>query len=105
MIRWVCIFDDAPEMRAIRSTGQVSHQTYLAQNADKILRAGTLTPHHGGSPTGALWILNVASREHAVSLIENDPCFEPLHRSYRLYEWIWPLKYPADVASDGLLQP
>lgn len=105
MIRWVCIFDDAPEMRTIRSTRQVSHETCLAQNAENILHAGTLTPHHGGSPTGALRILNVASRENAVRLIEDDPCFEPLHRSYRLFEWARPLKHPADVASDGLLRP
>jgi uncharacterized protein len=96
MARWVCIFDDAPEMLAVREARRVSHHTYLSQNADKIVRAGALCSD-GGAPTGALWVLDVAGREEAVRLIERDPYFESQHRSFCLFEWKWALNYSAEI--------
>ena len=96
MMRWVCIFDDAPEMLAVRSERSASHHDFLSRNADKILRAGALCPN-GGPPIGGLWLLNVASRDEAVRLIESDPYYQPEHRSYRLFEWKWALSYAADI--------
>jgi uncharacterized protein YciI len=97
MARWVCIFDDASAMLAVRAERRASHHNYLSQNAEKILRAGALCQDGGGPPTGSLWLLNVASREEAVRLIELDPYFEPQHRSYRLFEWKWALSYSVEL--------
>jgi uncharacterized protein YciI len=98
MARWVCVFEDAPEMLSIRSERRLSHHAYLSQNAGTILRAGALCPDGDGPPTGALWLLDVERREEAIRLIEQDPYYEPQHRSYRLFEWRWALSYPVDVA-------
>jgi len=97
MGRWVCVFDDAPEMLKVRAQRRTSHHAFLSENADRILRAGALCPDGGGAPTGGLWLLEVASREEAVRLIERDPYYEPQHRTYRLFEWKWALSYPVDV--------
>lgn len=97
MARWVCLFDDTPEMLAVRAERRTSHHAFLAENAGRILRAGALCPDGDGPPTGGLWVLNVASREEAVGLIERDPYFLPQLRSYRLFEWKWALDYPADL--------
>jgi uncharacterized protein YciI len=97
MKRWVCIFDDTPQMLAIRSDRRASHHAFLTENADKILRAGSLCPNGDDPPIGGLWILNVAGRDEAAALIERDPYYVPQHRTYRLFEWKWALNYPVDI--------
>ncbi len=97
MGRWVCLFDDAPEMLEVRAARRISHHTFLSKNADKILQAGALCPVSNDPPTGALWVLDVSSREEAVGLIESDPYYQPQHRSYRLFEWKWALNYSPDI--------
>jgi uncharacterized protein len=94
MARWICVFDDAPEMLAIRAERGSRHLSFLKENADKILRAGALCPG-GGPPAGGLWVLNVASEAEAIALIEQDPYYAPQCRTYRLFEWKWALDYPA----------
>jgi uncharacterized protein len=94
MPRFVCVFDDAPTMIAIRGRLRAQHHAFLRAHADKITRAGALCPSSSSPPTGALWLLDVATRDEAVALIELDPYFHPEHRRYRLFEWKWALDYP-----------
>jgi uncharacterized protein YciI len=94
MARWVCVFDDTPEMLAIRAERRSGHLRFLKQNADQILRAGPLSLNEDAPPAGGLWVLNVASRNEAVLLIEQDPYYQPQYRTYRLFEWKWALDYP-----------
>lgn len=94
MARWVCIFDDAPEMLHIREMQRPRHLAFLRDNAKRIQRAGALCADE--HPSGGLWVLDVADRGQAIALIETDPYFDPRYRKYRLFEWRWALNYPID---------
>lgn len=96
MARWVCIFEDSPEMLRIREKRRALHHDFLRRNASRIQRAGALCPRPDAAPTGALWVLDVESWSEAVELIEQDPYFDRRYRQYVLYEWKWALDYPID---------
>jgi uncharacterized protein len=88
MTRWVAIFEDKPETDWIRKDHSKEHFAYLAEHSDKILIGGGLRPNPGEWFCGGLWVLEVASREEAVALCEDDPYFRlGLRRSYRLCVW------------------
>jgi uncharacterized protein YciI len=95
MARWVCVFEDGPELLIIREQRRALHHEFLRRNASRIRRAGALCPP-GSPPTGALWLLDVENRDEAVALIEQDPYFDARYRRYQLYEWKWALDYPID---------
>lgn len=87
-MRWVVIFDDNTGLDSIRTQHSAAHFDYLAANRDNILIAGGLRPAPGEWYCGGLWVLEVASREHAVQLIEQDPYFAlGLRKGYRLLVW------------------
>jgi uncharacterized protein len=86
-MRWIALFDDQPEMLAVRQEREALHLAYLQQHESEILIAGGLRDAPGSSFVGGLWVLEVAAKERAVTLIENDPYFVPPHRSYRLLTW------------------
>jgi uncharacterized protein len=86
-MRWIALFDDQPSMLAVRHEREALHLAYLQQHESEILIAGGLREAPGSSFVGGLWVLEVASKERAVTLIENDPYFVPAHRSYRLLTW------------------
>lgn len=86
-MRWIALFDDAPEMLAIRKARGEQHLAYLRAHADEILIGGGLRDHPESPFVGGLWVLEVASRARAVELIESDPYYEPAHRRYRLLVW------------------
>jgi uncharacterized protein YciI len=101
MARWICIFDDSPEMLAVRQQRRTAHHEFLRRNAPRIVRAGALCPP-GEAPTGALWLIDVETRDAAVALVEQDPYFDARYRTYRLFEWKWALDYPLeDLARAG----
>lgn len=104
MARWVCVFDDSPEMLAIRSERRAQHHDFLRRHASRIRQAGALLPQPDAPPSGALWLLDVETRDAAVALIEQDPYFDPKYRQYRLFEWKWALDYPIDGESPPQLQ-
>ena len=87
MARWVAIFEDGPEMAAVRRTHAEAHLGFLRENGDRILIAGGLREAPGGAFTGGLWVLHVDSREEAVRLIEKDPYYRQHRRPYRLLVW------------------
>jgi uncharacterized protein len=86
-MRWVVIFEDTPEMLAIRKEREAQHLAYLQLHEDEILIAGGLRDEPGGAFVGGLWVLEVGSKERAVQLIEADPYFAPSCRSYLLRAW------------------
>jgi uncharacterized protein YciI len=86
-MRWIVFFSDTPEMLEVRKERETLHLDYLRQHETEILIAGGCREAPGSAFVGGLWVLEVASREHAVALIEADPYFEPAFRSYRLLTW------------------
>jgi uncharacterized protein YciI len=85
--RWIAFFTDTPEMLEIRKKRQDLHFDYLRRNASEIRIAGGCRETPGGYFVGGLWVLEVASRERAVELIENDPYYVAGCRPYKLLVW------------------
>lgn len=86
-MRWVAIFQDKPTMLAIRSERSAQHLAYLRRHEHEILIAGGLRDVPDSAYVGGLWVMEVATRERAVALIEGDPYFVPACRSYQLFSW------------------
>ena len=87
-MRWVAIFDDNEGRESVRKAHSEAHFDYLAANRDKIVLAGGLRPEPGEWYCGGLWIMEVDSRDEAVSLVEGDPYLQlGLRKSYRLFVW------------------
>ena len=90
MTRWVAIFEDNPESEVgwIRKQHAEEHFTYLAEHRDKILLAGGLRNEPDEWYCGGMWVMEVATRDEAVALCENDPFHKlGLRMGYRLYVW------------------
>lgn len=96
-MRWVAIFDDSPGMLEIRAQRAEQHLAYLRQHAAEILVGGGLREQPGGVFVGGLWVLQTASRERALELIERDPYFVPGLRRYRLLVWGKALDVPVSL--------
>jgi hypothetical protein len=86
-MRFVVIFEDSPEMVAVRSTAEPAHLAFLEANRNEIPMAGGLRSEHGGPYVGGLWVFEVGSKERAIELIESDPYFLAHPRKYRLLAW------------------
>jgi uncharacterized protein YciI len=86
-MRWVAIFEDDLGMLEVRRTYGQAHLDYLAANESEILIGGGLRNGPGESFAGGLWVLEVASRERAVELVESDPYYVPALRKYKLFTW------------------
>lgn len=89
MPRWVAIFEDRGEDFAwVRQNHQDEHFTYLAVHKRKILIGGGLRNGPGEWFVGGLWVMEVADRDEAVRLCEEDPYFKlGLRKSYTLHTW------------------
>jgi uncharacterized protein YciI len=74
-------------MMEIRKERQDVHLEYLKTNASEILIAGGCREAPDAAYIGGLWILEVATKERAIALIENDPYFVPSYRTYQLLIW------------------
>ena len=86
-MRWVVIFEEGPEMVAVRQALGHAHLAFLERHRAEIPMAGGLRNEPGGPFVGGLWVFEVASRQRAVELIESDPYFKSNPRSYRLLSW------------------
>lgn len=86
-MRWIVFFDDTPQMLRVRQEREPLHLQYLQQHEREILLAGGCRNAPGEDFVGGLWVLEVASRERAVELIEADPYFVPEFRRYTLRTW------------------
>ena len=88
MARWVAIFEDDADAAWVRRQHQDDHFAYLEKNREKIVIAGGLRPNPGEWYCGGLWVMEVASRDEAARLCEDDPYHRlGLRKGYRLYAW------------------
>lgn len=86
-MRFVAIFEDTAPMAAVRSRLEPAHFENLRTNVREILLAGGLREAPGAAFVGGLWVLEVASRERAVQLVEEDPYYQTERRPYKLLVW------------------
>jgi hypothetical protein len=88
MTRWVAIFDDDPDGAWVRREHSADRFAYLESHKDRIVLGGGLRPAPEEWWVGGLWVMEVASRDEAVRLCEEDPYFKHgLRKGYRLYTW------------------
>ena len=66
---------DRPESAALRDTHRSAHQDFLKQNSQKIVFGGPLKNTPEGPSTGALIVVNCATRAEAEALIGADPFY------------------------------
>jgi uncharacterized protein len=86
-MRWIALFEDNADMLHVRERHEAAHLAYLADFEREILIAGGLRDVPGGPFIGGLWVMEVASRDRAVQLVERDPYFIHGGRRYRLHVW------------------
>lgn len=86
-MRFIALFEDTPAVTAVRAQLRPAHIEFLRAHTDEILIAGGLREEPDAPFSGALWVMEVASRERAVELIEADPFFQATRRPYRLLLW------------------
>jgi uncharacterized protein YciI len=86
-MRFVVIFEEGLEMVPVREAHEPAHLAYLERYREEIRMAGGLRNQHGGLYVGGLWVFEVASRERAVELIEQDPYYRANPRKYHLQAW------------------
>jgi uncharacterized protein YciI len=86
-MQWIVIFEDSPSMQEVRRHHEADHFSYLRANTSEILIAGGLREPPETNFSGGLWVLNVASRERAWELAEQDPYFVHSRRGYRVLQW------------------
>lgn len=68
----VVVFDDEAPMAEMRARLEPAHLAFLDAHRDEIKIAGGLRDRPGGPYVGGLWVLEVASKERAVELIEGE---------------------------------
>lgn len=86
-MRLIVLFDDTPPMAAVRQRLEPAHLAYLREHVGEILIAGGTRDVPGGAYVGGLWILEVASKDRALQLIEGDPYYQAERRPYRVLVW------------------
>jgi uncharacterized protein YciI len=86
-MRLVAIFEDTPSMPDVRARLEPAHLDYLRANVGEIVLAGGLREQPGGGYVGGLWILEVASMQRAVALVQADPFYQAEARPYKLLVW------------------
>ncbi|MEM7194350.1 MAG: YciI family protein [Pseudomonadota bacterium] len=86
-MRWIVVFDDAPEMMARRQQYRLQHVDYVRRHQDEILIGGGLKTDQDSDFVGGLWICEVESRTRLEELVKNDPYYDPAIRNYQLRLW------------------
>src|SRR5690242_6876147 len=86
-MRFIVLFDDSPEMAAVRQRLEPEHLKFLEMHHAEVPMDCGLRNEHGGVYVGGLWVFEVASRARAVELIESDPYYIACPRAYRLLAW------------------
>ena len=64
---------DRPDSAALRDAHRAAHMEFLNRNAARIVYGGPLKNAADGPSTGALMVLDCATREEAEALIAADP--------------------------------
>ena len=66
---------DRPDSAALRDAHRAAHQKFLDENSKKILYGGPLKSTPEGPSTGALLVVDCATRDEAQALIAADPFY------------------------------
>lgn len=66
---------DRPNSAPLRDAHRGAHQKFLGDNAKKIVFGGPLKNTADGPSTGALIVVDCATREEAETLIGSDPFY------------------------------
>ncbi len=66
---------DRPDSAALRDQHRAAHQKFLGENSKKILFGGPLKNTPDGPSTGALIVVDCATREEAEAFIGADPFY------------------------------
>jgi uncharacterized protein len=64
---------DRPDSARLRDAHRTAHLEYLKTNAAKVVFGGPLKNTPDGPSTGAIIVLNCATREEAEAFIKGDP--------------------------------
>lgn len=86
-MRLVAICEDTPAMAGVRRRLKPAHLEYLRASVGEILIGGGLLAQPGGAYAGGLRVLEVASKERAMQLVEADRYFKAERRPHAL--WVW----------------
>jgi uncharacterized protein YciI len=66
---------DRPDSAPLRDQHREAHQKFLGENAGKILFGGPLKNAADGASTGALIVVDCATRQEAEAFIAADPFY------------------------------
>jgi hypothetical protein len=66
---------DRPDSAALRDAHRAAHQEFLNANSEKIVFGGPLKNTPEGPSTGALIVVNCATRQEAEAFIGADPFY------------------------------
>jgi uncharacterized protein YciI len=66
---------DRPDSSSLRDAHRAAHMEFLKVNAEKVVFGGPLKNTPEGQSTGALIVVNCATRKEAEALIGADPFF------------------------------
>jgi len=66
---------DRPDSAALRDAHRAAHQEFLSQYSKRIVFGGPLKSAPEGASTGALIVVDCATREEAQALIASDPFY------------------------------
>jgi uncharacterized protein len=69
----VCL--DRPDSAALRDAHRTAHQKFLSENSSRIVFGGPLKNTPDGASTGALIVVDCATRAEAEALIGADPFY------------------------------
>jgi uncharacterized protein len=69
----VCL--DRPDSASLRDVHRAAHQKFLNENSKRIVFGGPLKNTPEGASTGALIVVDCATREEAEALIGADPFY------------------------------
>jgi uncharacterized protein len=66
---------DRPDSASLRDAHRAAHQEFLKANTEKIIFGGPLKNSLDGASTGALIVVNCATRKQAEAFIGADPYY------------------------------
>jgi uncharacterized protein YciI len=86
---------DRPDSASLRDAHRAAHQEFLKANTEKIIFGGPLKNSLDGASTGALIVVNCATRKQAEAFIGADPyCRNGVYESVvvRAFKQVFPQK-------------
>jgi uncharacterized protein YciI len=85
---WMITFEDEPSRAGLRTTHLDQHLAYVRSVAGSILCSGALRPAPDDRQLGGMWVIDLPSREEALTLFEADPFFQlGLRTNVRVLHW------------------